>query len=152
MKYLIFLSFIFVLLACGGQEDYTNPVINRSSMIQSSCKIPENLEKNKESMSILSKDKTLSVYFKNVLLPKNSVLGIKDVNGIVSFDSSSSVFLLDAGTDYINVRRRVKLSGSSQMCFYDFHFKITNISSGEYTVSLYNDNDKLVYSKDFKLR
>ena len=152
MKYLFFLVFIFIFVSCGGQEDYTNPVVNRNTIIQSTCNIPEKINKNMEIEEIFSKEKTVTVYFKNVLLPKKSILGIEDSNGIVSFNSSSSVFLLDAGTDYINIRRRVQLSGSPKMCLYDFHFKITNISSGEYTIYLFNDKDKLVYSKDLKLR
>ncbi|HDT11719.1 MAG TPA: hypothetical protein ENN58_03150 [bacterium] len=150
----VVLSFLVVVMSvsCGGPPSYTAPVVSSGNVVQSECVVPEKDEPLKEDVQIKVTDGNIIVIHSNILVPENTLMGLIDIDGYVTYERETGYYYLEAGEQFINVREYFKLSSSPRNCYYDMTVRISNVSGGTYLLSLFGDNGEVVHAAEVKVR
>ena len=128
---------LFLLLSCGASDTYTTPFVLLSDIIQSDeCRESG----GEEELSYKVDGDEITFFHINISLPQNSVVGISDRYGNVSFDTFETRLLLDADEEYINLVESFSISNSSKICYYDLEVTLSNVSGGDYLFSIFSEN------------
>ncbi len=136
---LLIASAAFVLaVSCGGQESYTTPLILQSRIVQGDCQEISTAEVPPQAVTVSVRNGAVSVHHDNIYLPKGTVLGIEDRDGLFSWRDEEAYYYLDAGIDFITLRESARIVNSDVFCLYSFSVSIGNISGGEYTFYLFD--------------
>ncbi|HOW52866.1 MAG TPA: hypothetical protein PLV42_12580 [bacterium] len=135
----VMVSAVFLsLIACGGPASYTTPLILQSQIVQSACEEISTAEVPGPVVTVRVQNGTVVVTHENLYLPKGTVLGIEDRDGLMSWRDAEAYYYLDGGTDFISLRESARMVNSDIFCLYDLTVTIRNISGGEYTFYLFD--------------
>ncbi|MFO7734778.1 MAG: hypothetical protein R6W70_01030 [bacterium] len=145
---------LMIFVSCGGQEQYKTPYVERGGITQSECKTPDEWKKEEFSLSV--REKEITLLHKNILLPRNSVVGIEDNKGYISWQKNiggeTSLLYLEGDEKHISVRERIDMSSEETLCYYDVAVIIKNISAGEYDFLLFDEKDYLIFESEVVVR
>ncbi len=146
----LFMALIF--LSCGGPPSYTAPVVSGGNVVQSECMTPEGGEKYEENIEVTVVGGDIVIVHSNIFAPENSLLGLKDVDGYLTYERMLNYYYLEAGDQFINVREKFQISSSDKNCLYDMTVRISNVSGGIYHLSIYGHTGELLYSEEVRVR
>ena len=148
------LSSLFCLLciSCGGAESYKTPIVYPSDVLQSACLSADEYGKGDESYDISVSGKDIIVRHYNILVPKNTTMGIVDRDGNLSFENEYNYYYLEAGDRFISFQEAFRYSSSEENCYYNLSTRVTHLSGGIYDFMIFNDKNDLVYSKEVRIR
>lgn len=133
------IALVFLLVvACGGQESYTTPLILQSRIVQSDCEEISTAMAPLPAVTVDVRSGSVVVRHDNIYLPKGSLLGIEDRDGLLSWRDSEAYYYLDAGTEFITLRESARIVNNEVFCLYSLTVSIGNISGGEYTFYLFD--------------
>ena len=144
IPFLIASAVLVLSVSCGGQESYTTPLILQNQIDQSVCEEVSTAEVPGPAVSVRVLNGTVVVTHENLYLPKGTVLGIEDRDGLMSWRDAEAYYYLDAGTDFITLRESARIVNSDIFCLYSLTTTIRNISGGEYTFYLFDHNGAAV--------
>ncbi|HNW83047.1 MAG TPA: hypothetical protein PKG52_09170 [bacterium] len=141
-----------VLYSCGGPASYTTPIVNSSDIVQSDCIDFEGTELPAEGFEAKVSGSDVIVTHSNIPAPKNTVMGIIDVDGIYTYDGKFNYYYLEGGEEFITLSEKFRYSSSETTCLYSLKVKITNVSGGIYDLMLFDDKGRLSFSKEVRVR
>ena len=127
-----------LLLSCGGPATYSTPLVMQGRIVQSECRELIGTEDPAESVTVKVRGGTIEVFHENLYLPRGTVLGIQDRDGLLSWRGEEPYYYLDADTDYITLRESARMVNNDTFCLYDLAVTIQNVSGGEYTFYLFD--------------
>jgi len=146
------LTVLFLFVSCGGPPNYTAPVVTGGNVVQSECAVYDEGDVPEESVEVKTSDGDILITHFNILLPENTLMGIIDVDGFITYERLQGYYYLEAGDQFINIREKFKLSSSEINCLYDFTIRISNVSGGTYFLSIYNYEGVLIHSSEVRVR
>ena len=145
-------SMILFYASCGGPPSYTTPIVTSGNVAQSECYTPEKGETPEEKVEVRSVEGEVLIVHSNILLPENTLVGIIDIDGYVTYERMTSYYYLEAGDQFINVREKFKLSSSPENCYYDMTVRISNVSGGTYHLNLFDNDGVKIHSSEVRVR
>ncbi len=143
---------LFVFISCGGPPSYTTPIVSSGNVVQSECFVPEEDEVLEEEYEVRVVGGEIVLIHSNILVPENTLMGIIDIDGHITYERTVGYYYLEAGEQFINIREKFKRSSSPKNCYYDLTIRISNISGGTYLLSLFSDEGDLLFSKEVPVR
>lgn len=138
--------------SCGGPESYKTPIVNSGDVIQSECKKYDDSKLLEETFEAKVVGGDIVMTHSNILVPENTVMGIMDVDGNLTYDGKFNYYYLEAGEQFISLQEKFRYSSSSTNCYYTLKVKISNVSGGIYDFMLFDDNGRLSYSREIRVR
>jgi hypothetical protein len=146
----IFISAI--LFSCGGPESYKTPIVYSGDIVQSECRDvdPDKLIEEEFSADVVNGD--VVVVHSNILAPENTVMGILDTDSNITYEGKFNYYYLEASEQFITLREKFKVATSLNNCYYDLRVRITNVSGGIYDLMLFDQDGKLIFSKEVRVR
>jgi hypothetical protein len=148
----LFSVLILFYASCGGPPSYTAPIVTSGNVVQSECTVPEKGDLLEEKVEVRSVEGEIVIVHSNILLPENTLVGIIDIDGYVTYERMTGYYYLEAGDQFINVREKFKLSSSPDNCFYDMTIRISNVSGGTYHLTLFGNDGIKIHSSEVRVR
>lgn len=152
VNFLLCAPLFLLFLSCGGAESYKTPMVALADVVQSECKAVDKAANLEESYDVKAENGDISLLHSNILAPRNSTMGIVDRDGNLSYEGKYNYFYLEAGELFISLQEKFRYSSAETNCYYDLAIRITNVSGGIYDFMLFDNDGKLVYSKEVKVR
>jgi hypothetical protein len=143
---------VMICVSCGGPPSYTTPLVSSGNVVQSECFVPENGTLPDEEIEVKVIGGDILVMHSNILMPENTLLGLEDLDGYVTYEKMQSYYYLEAGEQFINIREKFKISSSEKNCFYNLAVRVSNVSGGIYHLSIYGNGGEQIYSKEVSVR
>jgi hypothetical protein len=148
----LFFTAILFYASCGGPPSYTAPIVTGGNVVQSECNVPEEGTVLEEKVEVRSVEGEVVIVHSNILLPENTLVGIIDIDGYITYERVTGYYYLEAGEQFINVREKFKLSSSPDNCYYDMTIRISNVSGGTYHLTLFGNDGVKIHSSEVRVR